>query len=175
MNTNAADFEACSNASLKRDKSLFKENQKLNSEADTSRRLSQVVDAILGPCKNGDKCLWINSCLKNDEGEHPRTTNIIVPMEVQLSRNYDGIRQNRLRLASAVVQIMNDDVRRTFIFGITVEEHFADDRDLGFDPNIALKSNTKRQFTYTVHGQTGLRRFLTTHSISENRAFRRMI
>ncbi|KAJ2928091.1 hypothetical protein H1R20_g8994, partial [Candolleomyces eurysporus] len=165
MNTNAADLEACSNASLKRDKSPFKENQKLNSEADTSRRLSQVVDAILGPCKNGDKCLTTRE----------NTTNIIVPMEVQLSRNYGGIRQNRLRLASAVVQIMNDDVRRTFIFGITIEEHFADDRDLAFDPNIALKSNTKRQFTYTVHGQTGLRRFLTTHSISENRAFRRMI
>jgi hypothetical protein len=49
---------------------------------------------------------------------------------------------------------------------------FADDRELGFDPNIALKSNTGRQFIYTVHGGTGPRRFLTTHSIAERRAFR---
>ncbi|RXW16013.1 hypothetical protein EST38_g9838 [Candolleomyces aberdarensis] len=224
----AADFEARSNAGMKYAKSLFKENQKLTSEADVSRRLSQVVDAILGSFENGGKCLWysldqnptgvstmlggnfiISSCLKNHEGEHLGTTNIIVPMEVQLSRNYGGIRQNRLQLASAVVQIMNDDVRRMFIFGITVEEHrmslwyfsrdhsvktqsfdfvkspdtlvsvlislvFADDRDLGFDPNIALKSSTKRQFIYTVNDQTGPRRFLTTHSISENQAFRHM-
>ncbi|KAJ2919066.1 hypothetical protein MD484_g1297, partial [Candolleomyces efflorescens] len=47
---------------------------------------------------------------------------------------------------------------------------FADDKDLGFDPNIALTSRTNRQFIYTVNSESGPRRFKTTHSISENRA-----
>jgi hypothetical protein len=107
----AADLEARSKAGLKRAQSLFKENPEFTSEADISRRLSQIVDAILGSCKATGKRLWsslaqnktnvsamlggtfrINSCLKNDKGGPLRTTNIIVPIEIQLLRNYDGIR-----------------------------------------------------------------------------------
>jgi hypothetical protein len=47
---------------------------------------------------------------------------------------------------------------------------FADDKELGIDPNVALVSNNKRQYIYTVDGEAGPRRFLTTYSISENRA-----
>ena len=47
---------------------------------------------------------------------------------------------------------------------------FAEDRDLAFDPNIALASHTNRQYIYTVNSESGPRRFKTTHSIFETRA-----
>ncbi|KAJ2919085.1 hypothetical protein MD484_g1306, partial [Candolleomyces efflorescens] len=126
-------------------------------------------------------------------------------MELKLDRNYDTVYQSRQRLISAIVHIMNDDVRRIFMFGITVEETrmtlwyfsrshsmkaksfdfttdrsmlvqvlislmFAEDKDLGFDPNIALASHISRQFIYSVNSESGPRRFKTTHSIFEHRA-----
>ncbi|KAJ2919086.1 hypothetical protein MD484_g1307, partial [Candolleomyces efflorescens] len=125
-------------------------------------------------------------------------------MELKLDRNYDTVYQSRQRLISAIVHIMNDDARRMFMFGITIEGRrmtlwyfsrshsmkaksfdfttdfptfvnvlislmFAEDKDLGFDPNIALASHTSRQFIYTMKSESGLRRFKTTHSIFEHR------
>ncbi|RXW16016.1 hypothetical protein EST38_g9837 [Candolleomyces aberdarensis] len=186
--------------------SYFKKNQLFIEEADLSERLKQVVDALLRTRKEGgrQRNLWFNadrnkkfisaalggtsetdSCLNNEAGSL-RTTDIIVPMEFKLVGDFDKVGQNRLQLASSVIHILNDDVRRMFMFGITIEGHrmtlwyfsrshsvksqsfdfvkhpetlvsvlislvFADDKDLGFDPNITLKSNTRQNPDWRVH------------------------
>ncbi|KAJ2919101.1 hypothetical protein MD484_g1298, partial [Candolleomyces efflorescens] len=150
--------------------------------------------------------LKVNASLNNAKRSHAlSSTNIVVAMEIKLVRNFETVGQNRHQLVSTIVQIMNDDVRRMFMFGITIEgtqmtlwyfsrSHstktesfdftkdwetlvevlislmFAEDRDLGFDPNIALASHTNHQYIYTVNRESGPRRFLTTHSIFETRA-----
>lgn len=48
-------------------------------------------------------------------------TDIVVPFEFKISNTAEKQQENRLQLVSAVVHIMNDDVRRNFIFGITIE------------------------------------------------------
>ena len=45
---------------------------------------------------------------------------------------------------------------------------FADDKEVGIDPKIAVVSNNRRQYIYTAHGEAGPRSFLMTHSIYEN-------
>ncbi|KDQ25287.1 hypothetical protein PLEOSDRAFT_1019128, partial [Pleurotus ostreatus PC15] len=109
----------------------------------------------------------------------------------------------REQLLSAILHIMNDDIRRMFMFGITIERGrmnlwyfsrshsiksqsfefvnhpeilvdvlirllFADEKDLGIDPNIAL--NSRDQYVYTVDGTRGRRRFQVVAPIFESRA-----
>ncbi|EAU81592.2 other/FunK1 protein kinase [Coprinopsis cinerea okayama7 len=54
------------------------------------------------------------------EGKRLHVTDILVPMEFKISRKDQ--RSNRLQIASAANHIMNDDVRRMFILGITIED-----------------------------------------------------
>ncbi|KAJ2912567.1 hypothetical protein MD484_g7847, partial [Candolleomyces efflorescens] len=158
------------------------------------------------PCTKGGN-FQIDGSLSFAEGrEALHSTSIVVAMGFELERNYESLRRNRRQLVSAIVHIMNDDVRRTFMFGITIEgrrmnvwyfsrshsikaqsfdyvEHpeilvkvltslvFADRKDLGFDPNITLKSGAGQQYIYTVDGAAGKRRFLTTHCLFESRRF----
>ncbi|RXW11591.1 hypothetical protein EST38_g14264, partial [Candolleomyces aberdarensis] len=54
---------------------------------------------------------------------HFHITEIIVPMEFKRLRNEVDIRLNRLQIVSAASHIMNDDVRRAFMFAVSIEDH----------------------------------------------------
>ncbi|RXW18046.1 hypothetical protein EST38_g7808 [Candolleomyces aberdarensis] len=65
------------------------------------------IDACIGPSKPSDPL---------------HVTDILVPMEFKKKRSTTSVPVNRLQIASAASHIMNDDVRRTFMFAITIED-----------------------------------------------------
>ncbi|KAJ2919088.1 hypothetical protein MD484_g1305, partial [Candolleomyces efflorescens] len=219
-------YKAIFDAAVKSAEKHFKSSLPFEKEAEIATSLKVVTDAIVKAWKDlggGGRCLQyvvmsnhtVISCIPGgnfkidgsliygDKSKAPHTTNIVAAMEFKLRRHFDTVGQGCPQITSGVVHIMNDDVRRTFMFGITIEatrmtlwyfsrSHsmksksfdfttdfptlvnvlislmFAEDKDLGFDPNIALMSHTNRQYIYTVNGKSGPRRFKTTHSILEN-------
>ncbi|KAJ2915400.1 hypothetical protein MD484_g5046, partial [Candolleomyces efflorescens] len=220
--------EAIVNAGLAKAREYLQESFPFQKEAGISDALKAIVAALLDArdeCSKGQHLRYVSSpnqivvsCVEGGnfqidgslsfaEGrEALHSTSIVVAMGFEVERNYESMRRNRRQLVSAIVHIMNDDVRRTFMFGITIEgrhmnvwyfsrshsmkaqsfdyvEHpeilvklltslvFADRKDLGFDPNITLKSGAGHQYIYTVDGAAGKRRFLTTHCLFESRAF----
>ncbi|KAJ2919113.1 hypothetical protein MD484_g1296, partial [Candolleomyces efflorescens] len=193
-------YQAIFDAGLENTQNHFQMNFPFTKEADIATSLQVIVAAVAkagedlgcGNClryslmpnqttisaTGGSGNLEIDASLNNAEGSQAlRTTDTVVCMSFKLVRTFDTVGQNRRQLVSAVVQVMNEDVRRMFMFGgpetlvqVLVSLMFADDESLGFDPNIALTSDLKRQYIYTVNGELRPRRFLTTHSIFENRA-----
>ncbi|KAJ8691050.1 hypothetical protein PTI98_010659 [Pleurotus ostreatus] len=162
---------------------------------------------------NSEPCKWNTSSIPGgnfkidgglvNEEKSQRVTDTIVAMEFKNQRDIDQVLRNREQLLSAILHIMNDDIRRMFMFGITIERvrmnlwyfsrshsiksqsfefvnHpeilvdvlirllFADEKDLGIDPNIAL--NSRDQYVYTVDGTRGRRRFQVVAPIFESRA-----
>ncbi|EFI26987.1 other/FunK1 protein kinase [Coprinopsis cinerea okayama7 len=64
----------------------------------------------------------IDACLTKNEADGLHITDIAVPFEFKLSRTKDEVYKNRLQLMSHVNHTMNDDSRRMFAYGITIED-----------------------------------------------------
>ncbi|KAH9485693.1 hypothetical protein JR316_0002604 [Psilocybe cubensis] len=92
----------------------------------------------------------------------PRTTDIAVVVEFKLATNLK--QANARQAVSANVQIMNDDVRRMFTFGITAESsevtlwyhcrsHSAVSKRFNFEPHLLIK--VLAAFTFATEEQLG--------------------
>lgn len=67
----------------------------------------------------------IDACIKpiaQGKAEPLHVSKMTVPFEFKLKRNDRGNAENRLQLVSAVTHLMNDDVSRNFVYGMTIED-----------------------------------------------------
>ncbi|KAG2019863.1 other/FunK1 protein kinase, variant 2 [Coprinopsis cinerea AmutBmut pab1-1] len=64
----------------------------------------------------------IDACLTKNKSKSLDIADILVPWELKLSYTIAQVFQNRRQLASQVNHTMNDDPRRKFMFGITIED-----------------------------------------------------
>ncbi|KAF5334196.1 hypothetical protein D9611_014504 [Ephemerocybe angulata] len=69
-----------------------------------------------------DACILDGADYSDGNGDKLESHRVIVPFEFKLSTNESEVKQNRRQLLAACNQIMNGDVRRDFMYGITIED-----------------------------------------------------
>ncbi|TFK45758.1 hypothetical protein OE88DRAFT_1812378 [Heliocybe sulcata] len=99
---------------------------------------AQSIDAFFIPLQSGST------------SEPIRTTNVIVNARYQLQKNVESVNDNRLKLLSGVMHCMDEDLRRTYIYSMTIEDdqfivwywsrsHSARSHPINFDLKTVLR------------------------------------